>query len=452
MEVNEHGAGCERNVDVSLMSCFGTGTFDAPAFPAHVTATATLPSQWIALAFIHASVGLDDAAILLFLQRKSTTSKHSSSSIVHVTMAPMDPEDLPDAEDEYRESSDEDFNPTEAPADDSPSSSEEDDVPLPVLASRKKLLGSRKRKAPTPDELDSGDEITIEAAKKRRAKRRKGDKGGDDDVLLLSDEEGGEGGLIKTRAQRKGEAKERRPLARTEGATVDVDALWTQMLAEPVKPVYTSVPTELQQPNASGGQDLATGAKAPASVEEEAELVTVEKIYTFAGQRTTEEKQVPRASLEQHMKDGWRAVEPAVQVPAEAEADPDAAASTVPKIHRPLRRPSRFDANPTGFVRGLPSEHQLTWPRKTTAAQAEQTDMLPPDAPKVPRVEKATKLNVVDKSRLDWTGFVHQEGIAEELDVHGKTKEAYLGRMQFLAGVEAKQEEERKRVKTTATA
>jgi hypothetical protein len=78
--------------------------------------------------------------------------------------------------------------------------------------------------------------------------------------------------------------------------------------------------------------------------------------------------------------------------------------------------------------------------------------MLPPDAPKAMRAEKATKLNVVDKSRLDWTGFVHQEGIAEELDVHGKTKEAYLGRMQFLAGVEAKQEEERKRVKTTATA
>jgi hypothetical protein len=51
---------------------------------------------------------------------------------------------------------------------------------------------------------------------------------------------------------------------------------------------------------------------------------------------------------------------------------------------------------------------------------------------------------------MDWTGFVDKEGIAEELDTHGKTKEAYLGRMEFLAGVEARREEERKRVKVAA--
>lgn len=367
-------------------------------------------------------------------------------------MAPMDPEDLPDAEDDYRESSDEDFNPTEAPVDDSPSSSSEEDTALPIPANRKKLSASRKRKAPIPDELDSGDEITIQAANGRKAKKQKGDKGGDE-VLLLSDDEGGDGGLIKTRAQRRGEAKERRPLARTEGATVDVDALWAQMLAEPVKPVYTPAATEPQEQIVSKGQGAATGIPgAPASAEEDADLITVEKIYTFAGQRTTEEKQIPRAFLEQHTKDGWRAVEPIAQAPAEAEANPEAIAPTAPKVHRPLRRPSRFDANPSGFVRGLASEHQLTWPRRHTVVQAGRTDMLPPEISKAPRVEKATKLNVVDKSRLDWTGFVHQEGIADELDVHGKTKEAYLGRMQFLAGVEAKQEEERKRVKTTATA
>jgi hypothetical protein len=62
----------------------------------------------------------------------------------------------------------------------------------------------RKRKAPALDELDSGDEVTIEAAKKRKTKRRKGGKGADDeDDLLMSDDEGGDGGLIKTRAQRR---------------------------------------------------------------------------------------------------------------------------------------------------------------------------------------------------------------------------------------------------------
>lgn len=224
------------------------------------------------------------------------------------------------------------------------------------------------------------------------------------------------------------------------------------MSAAPLNPVYTPS-TEGQEPAASKEQGVATSAQeAPPPVEESADLVTIEKIYTFAGQRTTEEKQVPRAFLEQYTKDGWRTVEPEAEAPASTEDKTETAASTHPKIYRPLRRPSRFDANPTGFVRGLAPEHQLTWPRKTSAVHAQQTTILEPEAPKAPRVEKAQKLNVVDKSRLDWTGFVHQEGIAEELDVHGKTKEAYLGRMQFLAGVEAKQEEERKRLKTTATA
>lgn len=246
--------------------------------------------------------------------------------------------------------------------------------------------------------------------------------------------------------------KERRPLARTEGATADVDALWAQMIAAPLKPLYTSS-AEAPEPSATKTQDVTPGVhEAPLPVDEGANLVTVEKIYTFAGQRTTEEKQVPRASLDQYMTDGWRTVEPVPQASGDAEKKPETTASIHPRIHRPLRRPSRFDANPTGFVRGLPSEHQLTWPRKTTVVQSNQAGLLAPEPLKAPRIEKAQKLNVVDKSRLDWTGFVHQEGIAEELDVHGKTKEAYLGRMQFLAGVEAKQEEERKRVKTTATA
>jgi hypothetical protein len=72
--------------------------------------------------------------------------------------------------------------------------------------------------------------------------------------------------------------------------------------------------------------------------------------------------------------------------------------------------------------------------------------MPPPELPGK-RPDKAQKLNVVDKSRMDWTGFVDKEGIADELDTHGKTKEAYLGRMEFLAGVEARREDERMRVK-----
>ena len=108
-----------------------------------------------------------------------------------------------------------------------------------------------------------------------------GGEDGDADVLL-SDDEGGEGGLIKTRAQRAVEKKERRPLARTEGATVDVEALWAQMTAAPLRPEQ---PEPL--PSASTAQDAAAPAVAQAAdtpVEEE--LLTVTKTFVFAGQNT----------------------------------------------------------------------------------------------------------------------------------------------------------------------
>lgn len=116
----------------------------------------------------------------------------------YCTMALIDlEEDLPDAEVDYHESSDDDFNPTAAAAEETEDSSEEEDA---TTATKSKGKGKGKRKAPVDEDLDSGDEVTIEAARKRKAKKRKGAEAGDDD-LLLSDE-GGEGGLIKTRAQR----------------------------------------------------------------------------------------------------------------------------------------------------------------------------------------------------------------------------------------------------------
>lgn len=334
----------------------------------------------------------------------------------------------------YDESQDEDFNPDEAVQDGEASSSSDEDA-----APTKSTQRSGKRKAPIDDELDSGDEVTIQAARKKKSKKqKKGKKGQDEDDELLSD---GDGGLIKTRAQRRVEQIEKRPLARTEGATVDVDALWAQMIAAPLKPVEPEQPRE---PDSIVDETTPTASKpAPAAVEEE-EQVSIKKTYTFAGQDTTEEKSVPRSQLEKYIVDGWQAVEVADK-PSETVSKPKANTS---KIRRPLRRPSRFEPNPTGYVRALAPEYQLTYPR-ATAAVAQNTLMPPPDLPAKGK-EKTQKLNVVDKSRMDWTGFVDKEGIAEELDTHGKTKEAYLGRMEFLAGVEAKREEERKRVRVAA--
>lgn len=341
----------------------------------------------------------------------------------------MAPKTYGDDDDEpevvYHESSDEDFNPDSAPADDNASSSDEEEA---APAGRK-----GKRKAPIDEELDSGDEVTIEAARKKGKKRKKGSKGDD---LVLSEDEAGEGGLIKTRAQRAVEKTERRPLARTEGATVDVEALWAQMTAAPLRPVDPTPPqaTSTTAATANTTQDAAPAVVQTTDTPVEEELLTVTKTFVFAGQNTTEEKQVPRSALEKYTADGWK--------PTSAVKPTEAAASTpknaTSQVRRPHKRPTRFDPNPTGYVRALAPEHQLTWPRKAAAP----TGPPPEVALEAQKKEKATKLNVVDKSRMDWTGFVDKEGIAEELQEHGKSKDNYMSRKDFLAGVEARMEEE----------
>ena len=43
---------------------------------------------------------------------------------------------------------------------------------------------------------------------------------------------------------------------------------------------------------------------------------------------------------------------------------------------------------------------------------------------------KPAKLNVLEKSRLDWAGFVDKEGISDELKQHNK--DGYVERQEFL--------------------
>ncbi|KAF7450372.1 BCNT domain containing protein [Pyrenophora tritici-repentis] len=218
------------------------------------------------------------------------------------------------------------------------------------------------------------------------------------------------------------------------------------MTAAPLKPLLAQV----QEPEAP--KDHAPVVHIPAAVEEE-EQIAIKKVYTFAGQDTTEEKQIPRSQLDKHLKDGWKTLDASTAATPQDGSSVEPPKETGPKIRRPLRRPSRFDPNPTGYVRALAPEYQLSWPRTDAATlQPEQEHVLDMEAPATKKTEKAQKLNVVDKSRMDWTGFVDKEGIAEELDTHGKTKEAYLGRMDFLAGVEARREEERRNLKIKAAA
>lgn len=102
-----------------------------------------------------------------------------------------DADTLPtDQDDEYKSSEDEDFNPDEIDApQDEELSSDEDEAPQPKKASRK-----RNKAQQDAEELDSGDEATI--TELRKAKKSKTDE---------DEDSAGEGGLIKTRAQRRAE-------------------------------------------------------------------------------------------------------------------------------------------------------------------------------------------------------------------------------------------------------
>lgn len=59
----------------------------------------------------------------------------------------------------------------------------------------------------------------------------------------------------------------------------------------------------------------------------------------------------------------------------------------------------------------------------------------------------AKKLNTVEKSKMDWAGFVDKEGIKDELETAGKAKGSYIERQNFLSRVEVSRDDEARRAR-----
>ncbi|KAJ5226457.1 hypothetical protein N7468_007682 [Penicillium chermesinum] len=322
----------------------------------------------------------------------------------------------------YDSAEDEDFQ-LEAVQDDSDLSSDSDAEPA-----KKKRKTDKKSDAPAED-LDSGDEVTIKKAQEKREKRRKrnarGKNARDDDLDLSDDDEGGTGGFVRTRAMREKiqEERERRPLARIDGATVDVDELWAQMNTpgnelglrpsqikhdnEPTPEVDHTADSNTQDQRAPEPENNPRHIHTP-------QMIKIKRTYKFAGEMITEEKVVPKDSAEA------KAFLSSGENVEYAEVE-DAAANVAPNLRRPLRKISRFDPNPTGLIK-------KNWEKQSVEAGG----------------DKATgpKINTVEKSRLDWAQYVDQAGIKDELRVHSKAKEGYINRMDFLGRMEAKRDEE----------
>ncbi|KAF3926154.1 hypothetical protein ABW21_db0202692 [Orbilia brochopaga] len=338
-------------------------------------------------------------------------------------------------DDEYHSSEDEDFDPDQQldlGDEDDAASSESESEGETSKPGRKGSKRKIKDVSSTQADLiqdDSGDEAIIRGAKAKR-KKTKGE----------SDDEGGEGGLIKTRAQRARETKEKVPLSSTKSATVDVDALWKSLNAPSSPPKSIKPATGLSKPQSTLqtittsridptpaspsiqksddlGVQVATaeavtavplpvpvGSVIPAEgVETRTEttatipadkdgMVTIKRTYEFAGETITEEKQVPANSFEA------RAYLSSLQ----NVAAPSTSASNTPKpLRRPMRKASKFDPGIGGAA-----------------------------------AKKATKLNSLEKSRLDWAGFVDKEGIGDELDRKRREGgDSYLERQDFLGRV-----------------
>ena len=100
-------------------------------------------------------------------------------------------------------------------------------------------------------------------------------------------------------------------------------------------------------------------------------------------------------------------------------------------INRPLRRPSLFEPNPAAIIKGVPPEKlRPRAPNRLDVLMAEKRI-------EEERKRKAEKMSTVQKSALDWRGWVDkQEGLREELDVYGRSKEGYLAREDFLGRAE----------------
>lgn len=218
--------------------------------------------------------------------------------------------------------------------------------------------------------------------------------------------------------------EERKPLAKIDGATIDVDALWQKMNAPGTDSGLLPSQNEKKEPTpAEDNKDTEMENDVPERKQQTKypdEFIKIKRTYKFAGEMITEEKIVPKESAEAKI---FLANEGNADTLTAADVEDSSNAKAI-KIRRPLRKLSRFDPNPTGTI-------QKSWEKRPATGIAEEN-------------VKGPKINTVEKSRLDWAAYVDQAGIKDELRVHSKAKEGYHGRMDFLDRVGAKQDEERR--------
>lgn len=173
------------------------------------------------------------------------------------------------------------------------------------------------------------------------------------------------------------------------------------------------------------GVDGANTVKEPPV--DEVTMITIKRTYNFAGQVHVEEKTIARDSAEARL---W----------LESQSSDATQPSTAiqPKRKRPTKKLRRSMFEPI-LESIFPARTDLHF--GTNRAQGERL---------MKEALNAKKLNTVDKSKMDWAGFVDKEGIKDELVTAGKAKGSYIERQNFLSRVEMTRDEEARRARMTA--
>lgn len=313
------------------------------------------------------------------------------------------PAEDPTLDEEYDEEADSDFNEPGSNGSDISASSDEDERDGP-----KTELGRKKSTVKEPEgpyiSLDSGDEATI--GQQKPSKKRTKDKAEKTDSVDA--DESSEEWRAKTRSMKAQEKEERRQkkLANLKTSTIDVNQVWEQMNKPgPLPPLRIEGETENDDPAPKDGEVTLQPTALP---EKNQDMITIKRQYKFAGEIHTEEKTVHKSSAEAQL---WL---------AQQQGRPKSPSADDTGRQRPVRKVSRFDPNFSNMAAF-----------KNQALMAANQEAF-----------KGPRLNVVEKSKMDWASHVDAEGLKDELDKHAKTKEAYLSRMDFLGEVDQRREDE----------
>ena len=235
---------------------------------------------------------------------------------------------------------------------------------------------------------------------------------------------------------------EKKPLVDTTAAIVDVDALWESMISGKASGAEAKTTTSAEastaidakgslspdsKRNGVTSQNGRKDSRSPSTLGDGPDsMIMIKRSYNFAGKVHTEQKLVPRNSAEAKLY-----LSTQKEAPDPTTEDPS---SPFTKSKRPVKKARRSVFEPV--TEGLLQRTDLHFGERKDSGVS------------LVSVEKeAKKLNTVEKSAMDWAGFVDKEGIKDDLAAAGKSKGAYKARQEFLARVEAKKEEDARKAR-----